>query len=41
MEAVFRDDVAASQTVTLARWRNRGLIERLREVKAKLVEELL
>ena len=41
MEAVFRDDVADSRTVTLARWRNRGLVERLREVKAKLVEELL
>ena len=41
MEAVFRDDVAASRTVTLARWRDRGLLERLREVKAKLVEELL
>ncbi len=41
MEAVFRADVAASKTIDLAAWRRRGLIERARELKAKLVEELL
>ncbi len=41
MEAVFRADVAASNTIDLASWRRRGLGERLRELQAKLVEELL
>ncbi len=41
MEAVFRADVAASKTIDLAAWRRRGLVERGREIRAKLVEELL
>ena len=41
MEAVFQADVAASKTIDLAAWRRRGLGERMREVKAKLVEKLL
>jgi len=41
MEAVFRADVAASNTIDLASWRRRGLGERVRELQAKLVEELL
>ena len=41
MEAVFRNDVAASKTIALAAWRDRGLGERLHELKAKMVEELL
>ena len=41
MEAVFRSDVAASKTIGLANWRRRSLGERVQELKAKLVEELL
>ncbi len=41
MEAVFRADVAASRTIDLAAWRRRGIGERVRELRAKLVEELL
>ena len=41
MEAVFQADVAASKTIDLAAWRRRGLGERMREAKAKLVEKLL
>ena len=41
MEAMFADDVARSKTITLDAWRKRGLGERLREFKAKLVETLL
>ena len=41
MEAVFAADVTASKTVTLEDWRKRGLGERVRELKAKLVERLL
>jgi cardiolipin synthase len=41
METVFRADVAASKTIDLAGWRRRGLGERLQELKARLVEELL
>jgi len=41
MEAMFRADTAASKTIDLASWRRRGLGERVRELKAKLVEELL
>jgi len=41
MEAMFRADIAASKTIDLAGWRRRGLGERVRELRAKLVEELL
>ena len=41
MEAMFADDVAASHTITLEGWRRRGLGERVREIRAKLVETLL
>jgi cardiolipin synthase len=41
MEAVFQADVAASKTIDLAAWRSRGLGERVRELRAKLVERLL
>ncbi len=41
MEAMFQADVAASHTIDLAAWRQRGIGERLREMKAKLVETLL
>jgi cardiolipin synthase len=41
MEAVFRADLTASHEIDLAHWRDRGLGERIRELKAKLVEELL
>jgi cardiolipin synthase len=41
MEAVFQADVAASHTIDLAAWRRRGIGERVQELKAKLVEELL
>ena len=41
MEAMFADDVAASHTVTLEGWRRRSLGERVREIRAKLVETLL
>ena len=41
MEAMFADDVTASHTITLEAWRRRGLGERVREMRAKLVETLL
>jgi cardiolipin synthase len=41
LEAVFRADLAASHTIDLAHWQRRSLGERLQELKAKLVEELL
>jgi cardiolipin synthase len=41
MEALFTADVAASRTVTLEAWRDRGLVERVRELRAKMVEQLL
>ncbi len=41
MEAVFQADVATSKTIGLADWRRRGLGERVRELRAKLMEELL
>ena len=41
MEAVFQADVAASKTIGLAEWRRRGFAERVRELKARLVERLL
>jgi cardiolipin synthase A/B len=41
MEALFQDDLAASKTITLARWQRRSVLERVREIKARVVEELL
>lgn len=41
MEAMFQEDVTASHTIDLASWRDRGVLERLREMKAKLFETLL
>ncbi len=41
MEAMFQDDVRASHTIDLKAWRRRGLGERFRELRAKLVETLL
>ena len=41
MERAFQADVAASRTIDLTAWRERGLGERLREWKAGLVEKLL
>lgn len=41
MEAVFRADVAASKTIDPTEWRHRGLGERVQELEAKLIEELL
>ncbi len=41
METAFQADVAASKTIGLADWRRRGLGERIRELRARLVEKLL
>jgi cardiolipin synthase len=41
METMFSDDVAASHAITLDAWRRRGIGERFRELRAKLVETLL
>ena len=41
MEALFQADIASSKTIDLADWRRRGLGERARELKAKLIEKLL
>jgi len=41
MEVMFQDDVRASHTIDLASWRHRGLGERFRELRSKLVETLL
>lgn len=41
METVFTADARASREVTFSQWRARGLMERLREMKAKLLEQLL
>jgi cardiolipin synthase len=41
MEALFRADLAASRRIDLASWRRRGLSERMRELKAQMVERLL
>ncbi len=41
MEAMFKDDVAASHAISLQAWRRRGLGERFREFQAKVVETLL
>ncbi|GAN76691.1 phospholipase D/transphosphatidylase [Acidisphaera rubrifaciens HS-AP3] len=41
MEAVFAADSAASRTITLSTWEDRGARERLRELGAKLIERLL
>ena len=41
METMFKGDVAKSRTITLENWRRRGVGERFREIKAKLVEQLL
>ena len=41
METVFEADERTSRRVTLAAWRHRGLVERLREMEAGLVAELL
>ena len=41
MDAVFQADIAASKTIDVASWRRRGLGERARELKARLVEKLL
>lgn len=40
METVFQAD-AASRTIDLTAWRRHGLGERVRELRAKLVERLL
>jgi cardiolipin synthase len=41
MEDVFVADLRNSQEVTLAQWRGRGLGERLKEIRGKLLEKLL
>ena len=41
MEALFQADLKASSTIDLAAWRRRGLGMRVREFKARLVEDLL
>ena len=41
MEAMFKGDVAASNAITLQAWRRRGLGERFREFRAKIVQTLL
>jgi cardiolipin synthase len=41
MEAMFRQDVAASQQITPQVWAQRGLGERLRETWARLLDKLL
>ena len=41
MEQLFQADLAQSRTVTLRDWRARGLVQRLRESKARLLETLL
>lgn len=41
METAFKDDLAASREIDLAAWRARPFLERLKEFRSKLVEELL
>jgi cardiolipin synthase len=41
METLFAADVATSSTVTMEAWRDRGIAERVRELRAKMVEQLL
>lgn len=41
MEAVFAADSAASRTIILSTWEERGARERIREIGAKLIEKLL
>ena len=41
METLFTADVATSTPVTIQAWQNRGLPERARELRAKLIERLL
>jgi cardiolipin synthase len=41
MEELFKADTAASHTITLPEWRQRGLVERFKELKSKMVEQLL
>jgi len=41
MEAMFKDDIAASHAIDLQSWRRRGVGERFREFRAKIVETLL
>ena len=41
MEAMFRDDVAASRQITPEAWAQRGLGERLGETWARMLDRLL
>ena len=41
MERVFQEDLAASKNIDLVTWQHRSWGARVRELKAKLVEELL
>ena len=41
MEVMFARDVAASHTITLAEWRDRSLLERIKEWRSELIQELL
>ena len=41
METLFQADLSASQAIDLAAWQRRGLGMRVRELKARLVENLL
>jgi cardiolipin synthase len=41
MEAMFRQDVAASNQITPEMWARRGLSERINEIWARLIERVL
>jgi hypothetical protein len=41
MEAMFRQDVAASNQITPEMWARRGLSERISEIWARLIERVL
>jgi cardiolipin synthase len=41
MEALFKDDIAASRQIDPNTWRHRSLGERIKEYSSRLVEYLL
>ena len=41
METMFKDDVARSQPITRGQWSRRGVVERVNELWARLIEEQL
>ena len=41
MEVMFKDDVARSKPITRGQWSGRGVVERVNELWARLLEEQL